>query len=235
MTNCVACEAYPGHTGSHYSLHDLTTLFYNHRRHSSTGTSSMVLPGARTHEGEPIAMCMRAPEHPDARFVDGIWLVEASAPLIEKRYIRHTPLPAEPGPVRAPLSCSLTATVPLGSDAAECRSQWAAPPAGEQPVARRRTCVHVACASNGRSVDIRAALGLAAKHASEHLRVLLHELKSQEGVSLQHSINRKAGEVRVRVSVAPGSEGKLLEASGRIMDSLGQGHAWDEVELVASS
>jgi len=234
MTKCVACEAYPGHTGTHYSINELTTLFYNHRRHASTNINSMTLPGTVTHGGEPL-VCMHAPDHPDARFVDGIWLIEASTPLVERRFVTRTPVAQEAGPAKVPISCSLSARVPLGSDAAE-RPEWAAAQraASAGPVAPSLG-LRVLWAKNGQAVDIRAVMGAATKHAAQGLKTALRDLEAQEGVKVECLINRRAGEVRVRMNADPGQEGKLLMASGRVVDSLGQGHRWDKLELVTPS
>lgn len=235
MTKCVVCEAFQAHIGPHFSLKELTTVFYNHRRHSATGTGSMVLPGVLTAAGERVVMCLQAPDHPEARFVDGLWLVEASGPLLERRPLpRAAEADASSSAPGLPLSCSLSSSVPLGADAIAGRREWTLPARGQAgPAAPPSVGVRVAWVHNGQTVDIRAVLGAATRHAARGLRAALRELESQDAVHVECSVDQRAGEVHVRMKAGPGQEGKLLMASGRLVDDLGKSHHWDRLELVS--
>jgi len=74
---CVACETFPHHLGTHYTLRDLTTLLVAQRRGNLLGNAQWKpLPGTFTASGKQLLISTHIPQDPDARCAYGVWLLE---------------------------------------------------------------------------------------------------------------------------------------------------------------
>lgn len=75
MHTCVVCQAFPGHTGPHYSLREVRNLQFAGRRRSLSPGEGIPLAGSLTPEGAGLVFSASTPRSPEAVHVQGIWLI----------------------------------------------------------------------------------------------------------------------------------------------------------------
>ena len=204
MKQCIICQAYPGHRGTHYMAQEVVRLMSSLRGHGLGSLQWTLLPGARSAAGNRILASSRMPAEGDAHPVEGIWLLEQKEDLTGE--LTHT----------APEASPRAAPPPVAREALESEGG---------------TSLCLTWAQDGLRVEVEAVLGPRAEREAGRVYTDLEHFRTDIGVRATVLGAPAENPVRVALTAARGREVKLHAALGPLLEVLTQHHDPERVEV----
>ena len=238
MTECVICEVFPDHNGSHYSITQLSARTRHARLRQGSSGNWCELPGCFTAQNNPIMATARMTEHPHAHSVTtGYWICEKDEDfedLIDGGSKREEADAAVDSSEGEPEARHDNANVEIAVDLPAPEHDVGAGTQEGMKMADSASQGYLTWSKSGLQVDVSTNGSNENGPDVAHLKKALRGFEPPEQVVATVTEILGRGAAWISLQVEPGNQAQLLMSTGLVIDHLTNAGLCDEVVLTGN-
>jgi len=238
MTECVICEVFPDHKGSHYSITQLSARIRHARLRLGSASKWCELPGCFTAQNNPIMATAYMTEHPHAHSVTtGYWICEKDEDfedLINGGTKREEADAVVDSSDEESEARDDNADVEIAVDLPTPEYDVGAGTQEGMKMANSGSQGYLTWSKSGLQADVSTNGGDDGGPDVAHLKKALRSFEPPQEVVVTVTEILGRGAAWVSLQVEPGDQARLLMSTGLVIDHLTNAGLCDEVVLTGN-